>query len=453
MRGKIVAVSATTASLLSPDLIKQVISEGSEKTPAFRRLVSELREARNANRSEKWYVLSLYLMTGSTEDKDKMAYVADAEENPASRAHLGEIDTEGFNYDINEHINAPYSPPYFLTDKWGTWMSGFAPVFDEEGEYVATVGADVSIDEVKERLHTILLYGLSGLLASVGMALILAQVLARRLSRSLEALHLNVKLSEEALDSTVDLEGQDEFVELDRTMSEMLKGLKERDTIKTSYARYVSKHVLDTIVKTDAPMPIEGEKRKITILFTDIRQFKSLTEKFPHEKLVSFFNEYFEMMIHTIFKYSGTLDTFLGDSLMAKFGSPTEDANQELHATKAAVEMQQNLRDLCQKWKSQGIPKMQIGIGIHTGYATICNIGSEKKMEYTACSDTANVALSLEQLTDALNEDIIISQTTYDAVKDIFECKEVDPMAIPGRSEEMKAYTVSAARAFHPIEK
>lgn len=453
MRERIVAVSSTTAALLNPETIEQVIAGGTENTPLFHSLLQELREARNANRFEDWYVLSLYLMTVSPKDKNQVIFVADPEENPASQVHLGDPDTEENYSHINEHLDAPYSPTNFITDNWGTWMSGFAPIFDEEGKYVATVGADVSISYVEERLNVILLYGLWGLLGSLGIALIGAQILAKRVSRSLDALYKNMKeIADGNLDSHIELDSQDEFAELANSINEMVLGLKEREKMKMSFARYVSKHVLDTILTTDTTMKFEGERRKITILFTDIRQFTNLSEKLAPEKIVSLLNEYFETMIDTIFKYHGTLDKFLGDGMMVEFGAPLEDPNQELHAVQAAVEMQQSLKLLCEKWRAQGKPELQMGIGIHTGYAVVGNIGSEKRMEYTAIGDTVNVASRLEQATKSLNVDIIISQTTYEYVKDIFDCKDMGPLAIAGRTEEINVYTVSSSEPFEPLE-
>lgn len=454
MRERIIAVSSTTAALLNPETIKEVIEGGTEKTPVFHSLVEELRAARNANRSESWYVLSLYLMSVSPTDKSQVIFVADAEENPASQVHLGQPDTEETYSHINQHLDEPYSPPYFITDSWGTWMSGFAPIYDAEGNYLATVGADVSASVIDEQLNVILLYGFWGLLGSIAIALIGAQILSKRISSSLKIVYSNMKeISEGNLDKTILLDTQDEFTELATSINEMAKALKDREKMKTSFARYVSKHVLDTIVKNDTTLKFEGERRKITILFTDIRQFTHLSEKLAPEKIVSLLNEYFETMIDTIFQYHGTLDKFLGDGMMVEFGAPLEDPNQELHAVQAAVEMQQRLKLLCEKWKTQGKPQVQMGIGIHTGYAVVGNIGSEKRMEYTAIGDTVNVASRLEQATKSLNSDILISQSTYEAVKDIFECKDIGPLTLPGRTEVIEVYSLSSSQPFESKEK
>ncbi len=449
MRERITDVAETTAALLNPDLIARVLDEKSEDTEDFKNLVQKLRKARNANRSSTWYVLNLYLMTLSPTDKKQAIFVADAEENPSIQLHYGMPDTQQEYSRIVDHISEPYSPPVFITDAWGTWLSGFAPIFDAKGNYLATVGADVSVSQIEQKLYKVFIFGAWGLLGSLVLSLISSFFLSRRITRSLSIIDQGMnKIAAGNLDVFIDLNTNDEFSDLAKVINAMIQDLKEREKMKSSFARYVSKHVLETVLKSDTTKNLEGERRKITMLFSDIRNFTMLSEKMAPESVVSILNEYFESMIDVIFKYQGTLDKFLGDGMMVEFGAPLEDTTQEIHALQAAVEMQQKLQNLCEKWKSQGKPELQMGIGIHTGYAVVGNIGSEKRTEYTAIGDTVNVASRLEKATKEVDVNILISQTTYLAVKDSFECKEVGPMSLPGRSEEIKVYSVSFKRPY-----
>lgn len=449
LRDRIVAVSATTAALLDPVLIQEVIEQKSENTTAFHELIEQLREARDANRSGGWYVKYLYLMTVYPDHPNQVVFVADAEEVSTEAVHLGDIDTQESHSHILEHLEVPYSPSTLITDPWGTWMSGFAPIFDSQGHYVATVGADVSGAEVQEMLNAILRYGFLGLIASVVLALIGARILTKKFTTSLKKLSDTVKeISEGNLSVQAEPEAKNEFLELSSAIDTMAKGLREKEKMKSSFARYVSRYVFDTIVKDETSLKVEGERRKITVLFSDIRQFTFLSEKLPPEMVVSLLNEYFETMIDIIFAHKGTLDKFLGDGMMVEFGAPLEDGAQELHALHAAVEMQQKVKMLCEKWKAEGKPLIQMGIGIHTGYAVVGNIGSEKRMEYTAIGDTVNVASRLEQATKTLGVDILISEPTYSAVKDVFTCNSLGPLAIPGRSEELHVYSVKPEKPF-----
>jgi adenylate cyclase len=153
-------------------------------------------------------------------------------------------------------------------------------------------------------------------------------------------------------------------------------------------------------------------------------------------------------MIDIIFANQGTLDKFLGDGLMVEFGAPLEDNMQELHAMQTAIEMQKKLTALCEKWVKEGKPEIKMGIGLHTGYAIVGNIGSEKRMEYTAIGDTVNVAARLEQATKILNMPILISEETFKAVKHIFDCKNLGSMSLPGRTEEITVYTIQSHKHF-----
>ena len=220
---------------------------------------------------------------------------------------------------------------------------------------------------------------------------------------------------------------------LGNAINSMTKGLRERERLKLNFARYVSQHVMDTILKSEHVAKLEGERRKITVLFSDIRQFTQLSERLRPEDVVSLLNEYFEVMLDVIFRHQGTLDKFLGDGIMVEFGAPLDDEKQELHAVQTAIGMQRELKKLVMKWEKEGRPKIEIGIGVHTGLAVVGNIGSEKRIEYTAIGDTVNVASRLEQATKLLKKPILISETTYEGIKDTFKALSLGPMILPGR--------------------
>lgn len=234
----------------------------------------------------------------------------------------------------------------------------------------------------------------------------------------------------------------DEFEELGNEINKMATGLQERERLKLNFARYVSQQVMEQILKKESFAKLEGERRKITVLFSDIRQFTQIAERLPPEQVVSLLNEYFELMLDVIFRYQGTLDKFLGDGIMVEFGAPLDDPEQEKHAVQAAIGMQKELQKLLEKWKKEGKPQIAVGIGIHTGLAVVGNIGSEKRIEYTAIGDTVNIASCLEQATKLLKKQILISETTYNAIKDQVKATSLGPMIFPGRKEAISIYSV-----------
>ena len=250
------------------------------------------------------------------------------------------------------------------------------------------------------------------------------------------------------------LNTRDEFNELSIAINNMAKGLEERERLKLGFTRYVSQYALEELLNLDKPISLEGERKKVTILFSDIRQFTTIAEKLPPEDVLKLLNEYFEEMIEVIFNYGGTLDKFIGDGLMVEFGAPLDDKLQELHAVLAAIHMQLHLDKLCDKWKKEGKKTLSIGIGIHTGFAVLGNIGSERRMEYTAIGDTVNVASRLEWLTKRLKKPIIISHAVYEKVKDHFVFEDLEEVKLPGRVGNIQAYAIHphAQKNLHQVE-
>jgi len=163
------------------------------------------------------------------------------------------------------------------------------------------------------------------------------------------------------------------------------------------------------------------------------------------EEVVELLSEYFERMVDVILRHQGTIDKFLGDGMMVIFGAPLDDPYQEEHAVAAALEMQKELAVLCRKWEAQGRPAIRMGIGINSGAAVVGNIGSEERMEYTAIGDTVNLAARLESATKDLGLEIIVSEQTYDAVRPLFRWKPAGDVAVRGRTEPVRAYSVEGA--------
>jgi adenylate cyclase len=158
--------------------------------------------------------------------------------------------------------------------------------------------------------------------------------------------------------------------------------------------------------------------------------------------VVEILNEYFERMVDVIFRNRGTLDKFIADGLMVFFGAPVEDPQQEEHAVRTAIEMQQALRELDEKWSADARPTLRIGIGIRSGAAIVGNIGASRRMEYTAIGDTVNLASRLETATREHEADILISESTHASVAGMFGTRSIGPIRVKGRSEPVVAYGV-----------
>lgn len=219
----------------------------------------------------------------------------------------------------------------------------------------------------------------------------------------------------------------------------IIEGIEKR-RIRMIFSRYVSKQVVNEILKNPDQIFLGGTRKPVTILFSDIRDFTSISEQFNPEQVVEMLNEYFTEMSNIILKYEGTIDKYIGDALMAVFGSPIGKSDDALRAVKSAVEMQEKAENLRKKWESEGKAQFYIGIGLNYGEAVIGNIGSPEKMEFTAIGDTVNVASRIESLTKEYKAQILISSSVYEQVKDIVDVIEIGEIFVKGKTKTFKIY-------------
>src|SRR6185503_14290312 len=194
------------------------------------------------------------------------------------------------------------------------------------------------------------------------------------------------------------------------------------------------------------------QRRQMTVLFSAIRGFTSVSEKGEPEDIVQTLNEYFTRMVDIVFKHKGTLDKFVGDMVMALFGAPLDDVNHAEHAVDAALEMIDELLRLNERWTSEGRPSLDIGIGVNTGPMIAGNIGSEAIMSYTVIGDAVNLGSRLESLNKQYGTRIIISQTTRAALDGRYLIRPLGEVVVKGKSEPVAIFeltgrsTTAAAR-------
>lgn len=212
--------------------------------------------------------------------------------------------------------------------------------------------------------------------------------------------------------------------------------------LRDAFSKYVSKDLLNELLKSKQELKLGGVKREITVFFSDIRGFTSISEKMEPEQLVHQLNEYFTAMTRIILKHGGTVDKFIGDAIMAFWNAPVEEKDHAKLACRAALEQIEALKDLQKKWAEQNLPAIKIGCGIHTGPAIIGNLGSEERFDYTAIGDTVNLASRLEGLTKEHDAAIIITESTYEKVKDAFECKKIGTTKVKGKEESVVIYAL-----------
>lgn len=442
LQSKVLSIAATTASSIDGDLHQQIRSREDEDSEAYQRIVRQLREARDANRRSDVDVAYIYTMLYNPKSPGEILFGVDAEEDPEQKSDVGDVyeGRPGTPLIVTENqVDGDFS-----VDRWGTWLSANAPIRNRAGVVVGALGVDVRAEDVLERLAVIRWSLLTALGASITLAVILSFALAGRVSRPLLAVRNTVeRIGQGDFDARVHLKTRDEFGQVAQAINRMAVELKERDELKGAFARYVSKDVMDEILQSGGELTLQGMRRKVTVLFSDIRNFTTFAEGHSPEEVVGFLNEYFESMIDVIFRNKGMLDKFLGDGLMVLFGAPLDDGEQEINAVRAAVEMQQELRRLSCKWLQDLHAEIRVGIGVHTGQAIVGNVGSDKRMEYTAIGDTVNVASRLETSTKVVGVPILVSETTFESVRERFPFEDRGAISVKGRNAPIAVYSVA----------
>jgi adenylate cyclase len=221
---------------------------------------------------------------------------------------------------------------------------------------------------------------------------------------------------------------------------------RERARVRKTLERYVSKNVVGALLDNPEPYmnSLGGVRRKVTVLFADLRNFPSLTETSSEAQVVQQLNEYFSEMVNQVFSCDGTLDKYIGDALMAVWGNllTAGAANDARHAVETALRMQVCLQELNKNWRARQRPTLSAGIGINHGPAIVGNIGSNEKMELTVIGDTINLASRLESLTKLYKLDLLLGESVAQLVNNNFLLRSVDRVAVQGKAKPADIFTV-----------
>lgn len=441
IQSKILSIVASAAVFIDTDQILAFRSNPVEDSLAYRSLREQLIRTLNANKRKDLFSSFLYIFqknddevivevdTKSAQEREEAGHSLIRSQKAIPPSQLRKVG----EYEVSNLYDNPF----------GRWLSAFAPIRDAQGNIVAYLGINIRSSYIMNYLNKLLFYCLIVLAFSLIAAFILSFILSRTISRPLSLICQMVEsIGSENRPATCPYQEKDEFGELASAIHQMGQGLEERERLKSNFSRYVSKEMLDIILKMEDKTLFEGERKKVTVLFSDLRQFSTLAETLPPEEVVLLLNEYFDQMISIIFKYQGTLDKILGDGMMVLFGAPIEDKDQETHAIHAAVEMQIKMQELCKKWEQENKKPVNMGIGIHTGEAIIGNIGSEKHLEYTAIGSTVNFAYKIEQSTKQHQTPILISKTTLSEIQNNFNVISKGNLFIKDKDTKLELFAL-----------
>ena len=226
--------------------------------------------------------------------------------------------------------------------------------------------------------------------------------------------------------------------------SQLAREIEQEAKTRAQFQRLLSPNLVDQVVKGKLQLEKGGALSEVTMMFSDIRGFTSMSETRAPQEIVSLLNEYFELMVDVLFKYEGTLDKFVGDEIVALFGAPVAMPNAELKAVECALDMMKALKEFNRVRMAEGQEELRIGIGINTGLVVTGAIGSSRALQYTAIGDAVNTASRLCSIAKA--GEIILSEGTYNKVRNHVAVIPLDPVRVKGKSEELRTYNAVALR-------
>lgn len=215
---------------------------------------------------------------------------------------------------------------------------------------------------------------------------------------------------------------------------------KSRKMVKHAFEKYVSPVIIEHMLEHPDKLNLGGERREITVFFSDIRGFTTISEKLDPEALVKLLNEYLSAMTEIVMNNKGVVDKYMGDAIMAFWGAPLKIKNHAALAVKTCIEMEEKLKELQKKWNHEGVPSLEIGIGLNSGPAVVGNMGSYDRFDYTAMGDTINLGARLESINKQYGTRMIISESTKKNIEQDYAIRELDAVIVKGKNVPITIY-------------
>ncbi len=458
---------ATTATALATSLDGVALTELAAPADKSKPLYARTRARFAAVCAQDPEIKNIYVLL-RTSKPGELAFALDYDaDEPTVEATIGDrYDASRFPRMI-EGLTRTAVEDEASADAWGLSLSGYAPVSGRAGEpSVGVLGIDVKGQRIAETKNHVLI--VSSLLSLLALLLLsAAAVLAGRNVR--EPLHQMITatgaIAQGELTTRLALTRDDEFGVVGEHFDTMAVGLQERQRIRDTFGRYVSEEVARSVLGDEGGNRLGGEEREVTVLFSDLRGYSTISEQLAPTEVVDLLNRYLGGMNEVIDKHGGVVIEFLGDAIMAVFGAPNDLPHHADAALRCALEMQTTLEQLnavweeeglARRWQDVGLAKLDQRIGLHTGDVVAGNLGSRTRTKYAVIGDTVNVAARLEQLNKSLNTNLLCSDAVHERVSDELRAQLVraGEYQVKGRVQPVGAWTVpseGASEAIAPV--
>lgn len=305
---------------------------------------------------------------------------------------------------------------------------------------ITTIKAEIIYESIKATTRRNIYLTFAIFFLAIIFIAIYSKLLSRRIKRltkasaEIEVGRFNVKIKNSS---------NDELTVLTKSFMKMGRGLAERERLKDTFGRFINKEIAQKAMKGE--LKLGGETKNVTIFFSDIRSFTAISEKLEPSEVVEFLNEYMTKMVDCVNKTGGVVDKFIGDALMGVWGAPVSSGSVEKDAFNcvcAALMMREALIEFNKTRGGDKKPIIKIGCGINTGPVIAGQIGSEQRMEYTVIGDAVNLASRTESLNKPFCTDILITDNTYNLIKDYLIVEEMPSVTVKGKEKPVKMYAV-----------
>lgn len=419
------------SSILDPNDIENLTKYEQEQSEVFINYRKQIVDIKHQIENIKFvYVVR---QTGTN-----VTYIIDCGDDVSEQAKLGEVYDDAA-VGLKKLFKNPKDEIHFesdyYTDKWGTFLSAYKPVF-KNGKLIYVVCSDIKAVDAE---YYIRVYKIKFTFVFLGMFSVILPVVFWVTNAIRKPLY---RVRDEIL-KLKDLD-VDEHIEFKSNITEVNDMIDATDKVKTglrSFAKYVPDKVVKQLISQGKDAKIGGEKEYVTILFSDIEGFTSISENNDVHEVVTSLNEYFDIYVHCLEESGATVDKFIGDAVMTFWNAPTKVENHEFVAVKTALEIVKEIDKLNNKWKQEGKKfTFKTRIGINCGDVIVGNIGSTNRINYTVTGDAVNLASRLEAANKQYNTKILVSESIYNKTNNLIDYYYIDTVKVKGKEIYVKVY-------------
>jgi adenylate cyclase len=449
IRTRLAGTTVAIAQGFATDSLRELRTKEDRGGPAYRALQSSASAISEAEKD----LLSIYVLVPTEKPgvfRFAFDFVAPGKRTVAP-ADVGQEYDAAKNLTLQKGMSEAVVETEISSDAWGDSLSAYAPVTDREGKHVALVGIDGDANAIRKMKTDILELAILLSLLAGGLLGVAGFFVGRGVREPLvRVIDAATSVSGGHFETRVALARRDEFGILGEHFDDMAAGLEERDRIRTTFGRYVSEDIAKRVLSGSEGARMGGEVREVTVLFSDLRGYSTISETLSPTATVEFLNEYLSVMNAEIDKAGGCIIEFLGDAILAVFGAPNELEGHPEKAVRCAMAMRQGLAAFNERmnregrapWQAKGMAGLGQRIGIHTGAVVAGNLGSKVRVKYAVIGDAVNVASRCEGLNKVLGTEVLCTSATWELLPADLQAQLTDRGAhdVKGRANKVSVY-------------